>query len=182
MQLKTLIPNAVCTAPKWENGFVDIGFQSAVETDKAALAIINLQPNRTLPITHNRFKEDRKLYNSFTKLPTTILRQELIAKLRNGLTKYGRIVDFEMEQDDLMPQCAMSKAIAIICPRDDIRQDKKLIQEKHSSLQVQIKFLMPLEFSTLSLKIMLPSVPIVMLLDICRQLAPKLLGDEKINE
>ena len=61
MQLKTLIPNAVCTAPKWENGFVDIGFQSAVEADKAALTIINLQPNRTLPITRTRFREDENL-------------------------------------------------------------------------------------------------------------------------
>ena len=127
MQLKTLIPNAVCTAPKWENGFVDIGFQSAVEADKAALTIINLQPNRTLPITRTRFREDENLYISFTKLPTTIPRQELIARLRNGLIKYGRIVEFEMEQDDLMPQCAMAKAIAIICPRDEIRQDKTLI-------------------------------------------------------
>ena len=116
MQLKTLIPNAVCTAPKWENGFVDIGFQSAVEADKAALTIINLQPNRTLPITRTRLRKDENLYISFTKLPTTIPRQELIARFRNGLTKYGRIVEFEMEQDDLMPQCAMAKAIAIICP------------------------------------------------------------------
>lgn len=126
-QLKTTMPNAVCTAPKWQSGFVDIGFRSAVEADQAALTIITIQPNNTLQITRTRFREDENLYISFSKLPTTIPRAELMARLRQGLNNYGRIINFEMEQDELLPNCAMSKAIAIIAPNKTVREDPTVI-------------------------------------------------------
>ena len=126
VQLKTCLPSAVSTEPKWYKGFIDIGFKSADEADKAALAIIQVQ-GQPLDITRTRHNEDENLYISFSKLPTDMSRNELTARLKVGLASYGKILKFEMEEDAFMPHLAMSRAIAIIAPKPDVRDNISII-------------------------------------------------------
>ena len=42
VQMRTLFPASVSTEPKWYKGFVDIGFENAIEADKAALTIFQV--------------------------------------------------------------------------------------------------------------------------------------------
>lgn len=126
VQLKTFLPSAVSTEPKWYKGFIDIGFKSDEDADKAALAIIQIQGN-TLDITRTRYKDDENLYISLANLPNNMDRNELIARLKVGLCNYGKVLKFEMEEDELLPHLAMTRAIAIIAPNKDVSEDLTLI-------------------------------------------------------
>ena len=47
----------------------------------------------------------------------------LITRLKVGLRNYGKVLKFEMEEDELLPHLAMTRAIAIIAPNKDVSQD-----------------------------------------------------------
>ena len=54
-------------------------------------------------------------------------RNKLIARLRRGLCKYGDILKFKIEQDEIVPNCAMTRAIAIISPNDAVLDNLSVI-------------------------------------------------------
>ncbi|KMQ81721.1 4fe-4s ferredoxin, partial [Lasius niger] len=57
-------------------------------------------------------------------LPNDMSRQDLCEALRQGLSEYGTVIKFEMEQSLLMPHLSAPRAIAILKPKQHVRPEQ----------------------------------------------------------
>ncbi|KAJ9056605.1 hypothetical protein DSO57_1031290 [Entomophthora muscae] len=69
-----------------------------------------------LPITCTRFNQDTTLFMSFEALPLDMPREEVEPQLREGLSKYGEILQFELLKNPYMGHLTTAKAMAMIKP------------------------------------------------------------------
>ena len=114
---------------KLVKGFIDVGFKNSTLADSAAVVKMVVE-DKVIPITRTRFSGDENLFISFDSLPTTMGREELIEGLGKGLAEYGEIIQLEMQKYDLLPNLAMSKAIAMIKPKPEVAKDLKIIPRR----------------------------------------------------
>ena len=54
-------------------------------------------------------------------------RNKLIARLRRGLCKYSNILKFEIKQDEIVLNCAITRAIAIISTNDSFLDNLSVV-------------------------------------------------------
>lgn len=121
-----LFPKAVSIDTKLVKGFIDVGFKTADDANAAATANMTVN-DKVIPITRTRYSGDQNLFISFDSLPTTMGRKELLQELREGLGNYGEVIQLEMQRYDLLPNLAMSKAIAMIKPNKNVAKDLTII-------------------------------------------------------
>lgn len=127
--IKNNFEKAVSIDTKFLKGFIDLGFQTKDEADDAALVQLIIK-NQKIPVIRTRYSGDQNIFITIDQIPTNYPRKWIIQQLESGLSGYGEVLQFEMQTDDVLPNLAMSKAIAIIAPNEEVRKDKDLIPRR----------------------------------------------------
>ena len=119
-------PKARGIEKKYYQGFFDLTFHDATDAEEAASIPLMVQGKR-IPTSRCRWNQDKTMYITLTKIPTTLTREDTIQQLTKSLETYGEVINFEMESDDILTHLTMPRAIAIIKPNEDVLADLTLI-------------------------------------------------------
>lgn len=123
----TAYPKAMSLHQSLMKDFFDLGFLCKVDADQAAEETFTLEitdpkgkkTQKVLPTTRTQFNQDTTLFMSFEALPLDMIRGEVGTQLKDGLAKYGDIVQLELLKNPYMGHLTTPKAMAMIKPFAD---------------------------------------------------------------